>query len=320
MTDASNLSATTAPAPSAALTGFVGLGQMGQPIAARLLASGVPLAVTSRTRARSEPLVASGAHWCESPAEVASKVGAGVVFVMVPESKDTRKVLTGRRGLLKRAQPGLLVVDLSTVSPEECRATAALLNERQVAYADCPVGGSVDAAEAGRLLVFAGGSDADLDRAQPLLLRFAQGVERMGPVGMGEATKLANNLLTLGHVALIGEALAFGEALGLDRRRLLTALAGGGGRSAMLEAKREMIERGEYAPKFRLSLALKDAKLIEKAARVANRPLLLAPPIRKAYDRASKEGRGAEDFAAVVESVRRRPVVPSTPSGTELTP
>ncbi|MCI4346763.1 MAG: NAD(P)-dependent oxidoreductase [Thermoplasmata archaeon] len=305
-------------APSSDLVGFIGLGQMGQPIAARLLGAGVPLAVTSRTQARSEPLVAAGAHWCASPAEVASKVGAGVLFVMVPEAKDTRKVLAGRRGLLKRAQPGLLVVDLSTVAPEESRATAALLTEHQVAYADCPVGGSVDAAAAGRLLVFAGGSTTDLDRAEPLLLRFAERVERMGPVGMGAATKLANNLLGMGNLALLGEALAFGEALGLDRRQLLGALARGGGRSAMLEAKRDQIERQEYAPRFRLSLALKDAKLIEKAARAANRPLLLAPPVRKSYERAAKEGRGAEDFAAVVESARSRPATPTASPGTDV--
>jgi 3-hydroxyisobutyrate dehydrogenase-like beta-hydroxyacid dehydrogenase len=306
------------PAPAAPVVdplplGFVGLGQMGQPIALRLAAAGQPFFVTTRTRARAEPLLAAGAVWCDSPAEVAKRVGKGLLFVMLPEAKDTRRVLSGRRGILRRAAPGLLVVDLSTVAPEESRATAALLAEHQIAYVDCPVGGSVDAAEGGRLLVFAGGSGPDLDRAEPYLLRFGQRVERMGPIGSGAAAKLTNNLLTISHIALLGEALAFGQALGLERGKLLGVLAGGGGRSVMLDAKREMIERGEFPAKFRLSLALKDAKLIEKAGRASGRNFLFAPAVRKSYALAAHEGHAAEDFAAVVLTSGAKPSAPPTP-------
>lgn len=291
--------------------GFVGLGRMGLPIATRLHSAGYRMFVSSRTREKAAPLVEAGATWCESPRAVAEAVGMGLLFVMLPESKDTARVLSGRRGVLKGASAGLLVVDLSTSAPEESRAHAALLAERSVLYADCPVGGSVDAAEKGTLTVFAGGGPAELDRAEPALRTFASTVERMGPVGAGSAMKLTNNLLTTGQLVLLGESLALGESMGLARDRLLAILSGGGGRSAMFEAKRPMLQAGEYPPRFRLGLARKDAKLIERAAKRNGLELLLAPANRRAYDRAVAAGLGDMDFAAVVEPLRPKPAAPT---------
>ncbi|HEV2448819.1 MAG TPA: NAD(P)-dependent oxidoreductase, partial [Thermoplasmata archaeon] len=220
------LSASSAAKPvGGEAVGFVGLGRMGLPIATRLHAAGYRLFVTSRTREKAAPLLDAGATWCDSPREVAEAVGMGLLFVMLPESKDTARVLSGRRGVLKGASAGLLIVDLSTSAPEESRAPAALLSEHSVLYADCPVGGSVDAAEKGTLSVFAGGGPAELDRAEPALRAFASQVERMGPVGSGSAMKLTNNLLTTGQLVLLGETLALGESMGLARERLLSILA-----------------------------------------------------------------------------------------------
>jgi 3-hydroxyisobutyrate dehydrogenase-like beta-hydroxyacid dehydrogenase len=314
MMDAALSTSSVAKPPTGEAVGFVGLGRMGAPIAGRLLASGYRLYVTSRTREKAAPLVDAGATWCENPKEVAENVGMGLLFLMLPEAKDTGRVLSGRSGVLRRASAGLLVLDLSTSAPEECRAHAALLAERSVLYADCPVGGSVDAAEKGTLTVFAGGGPAELDRAEPALRTFAAQVERMGAVGSGAAMKLTNNLLTTGQLVLLGEALALGESMGLPRERLLSVLQSGGGRSALFEAKRPMLEAGEYPARFRLTLARKDAKLIERAAKRNGLDLLLAPAARRAYDRAVDAGLGEADFAAVVEPLRPKPAAPSPPT------
>ncbi|HTT72584.1 MAG TPA: NAD(P)-dependent oxidoreductase [Thermoplasmata archaeon] len=306
--------------------GFVGLGRMGGPIVGRLLAQGSAVVVWNRTREKAEPLLAAGARWANSPSEVARAVGPhGTVGVLVRDARAARGVLLGRRGVAHGAAPGTLVVHLSTISPAESRALAERLAARGIHYLEAPVSGSTAAAGAGALLVFAGGSPDDLERARPLLQPLARRIERVGDVGQGAAMKLVQNHLTIGYVALAAEALAVADALRLDRRATLDLLLDGGGGSALLERKRDRFERREYAPEFALDLAEKDLKLIERAGRDGGRPTRILREARRLAEEAIRGGHGAEDFSVVFEAALGRggpspPAPPKHPASAEPAP
>ena len=290
----------------AAAVGFVGLGTMGAPMAARLRAAGVPVVVHNRDRAKAEPLLASGASWADSPRALAREATAGVVFVMVSDGRAVRAVVFGRHGVAAGAPPGALVVNLSTIAPEESRAISERLGRRGLRYLEAPVGGSRDAAARGELLVFAGGSASDLETARPYLARFASSVELVGPVGMGMAMKLVNNLVTVTTVAVDAEAIAFAEALGLDPTRTVDLLLAGAGASRMLSNKREAFAQGSYPVQFRLALAEKDLRLIGQAAREVGSRTPIAREARRLAQEALRAGLGDQDLAVLLEAARRR--------------
>jgi len=285
---------------------FVGLGTMGGPIAARLLAAGTPLVVHNRDRAKAEPLLSAGASWADTPKQAARLAAQGLAFVMVSDVRAVRAVAFGRRGLLAGASAGLLVVNLSTIAPEESRAVAGRFAARGVHYLEAPVGGSADAARDGQLVVYAGGDAADVARARPLLERFAVRVEHLGAVGLGAAMKLVNNLVTVTTVAVDAEALALGEALGLERARTLELLLAGSGQSAMLARKREAFLAGRYPVQFKLELAEKDLRLIGRSASEVGARTPIAREAQRLAAEAMRDGYAGQDFSVVLEAARRR--------------
>ncbi len=311
--------------PSAPYVGLIGLGTMGRPIALRLCRSGLPLVVHNRTRTRAEPVLEAGATWAESPRVVARAVAGGVVLVMLSDAHAVRSVLFGRGGLASAARPGTLVVNLSTIGPDESRSFAERLAGRDLRYVEAPVGGSEQVAADGELLAFVGGAPEDVDRARPVLERFTRRVELVGPVGAGTAMKLVNNLITISTVAVDAEALALAEALGLDRQRTVDLLLDGGAASTMLENKREAFLREDYIPRFKLALAVKDLRLIGRTARAVGVRTGLAREARRLADTALRSGLGERDFASIFEAARSRadggaksgsaaPTTPATPA------
>jgi len=299
------------PGPSGGPLAFVGLGVMGGPIAARLLAAGAQLAVHNRDRAKAAPLLSAGATWAESPREAARWARGGIVFVMVSDIGAVRAVVFGRTGVAAGADPKTLVVNLSTIGPEESRKVSERLGRRGIPYLEAPVGGSLDAAARGELLVLAGGTAEDLERARPWLQRFARRIEHLGPVGLGAAMKLVNNLVTVGTVALDAEAIALAEALGLERERTVDLLLAGGGESRMLASKRGAFVAREYPTQFKLGLADKDLGLIGRAARDAGLRTPLARETRRLTTEAIRGGAGEQDLAVVLETARRRRTEPA---------
>jgi 3-hydroxyisobutyrate dehydrogenase-like beta-hydroxyacid dehydrogenase len=308
-------------APRRPTTGFIGLGMMGVRVAANLMRAGHPLVVYNRTAANAEPLLAAGASWAGAPVDVGRRVGDGVLFTMVTDYPALEAVLFGSTGALEGLRPGALVVDLSTIGPDESRSVAARLAGRGVAFVDAPVGGSIDAAEARTLLVFVGGAAADVERARPMLEVIGRRAEHFGPVGAGASAKLVNNLLMATAMAALGEAVALGDAFGLDRGQLLEILALGGAGSKVLDAKRENVRLGTFPARFKLSLARKDLRLAERAARAAALDLPVLRAARGRYDHAAELGRASDDYSAVAADTgapvprqrRGRPRAPRRP-------
>ena len=227
---------------------------------------------------------------------------------MVTDARAVRAVLFGRSGLAAGAGPGTLVVNLSTIAPDESRAATERLARRGIHYLEAPVGGSRDAATRGELLVFAGGDPADLAVARPHLERLSRRLELLGPVGAGAAMKLVNNLVMVATIAIDAEALAFAEALGLEPARVVDLLLAGAGESRALANKREEFLRRDYPVQFKLSLAAKDLGLVARAAREVGTRAPIAREAKRLADEAIRAGLGGQDLAVVLEAARARRV------------
>jgi len=276
---------------------FLGLGKMGSRMAGHVLAAGHDLSVWNRTPGRDSGLVAGGARAAASPREAAS--GADAVVTMLFDASAVREVLLGEPdGAAFGAPAGALVVDASTIGPAAARDVATALAERGLRFVDAPVAGSTPVAERGELGVFAGGSDADVAAARPLLETWGdpQRVRHVGPRGSGQAMKLVMNLSLAVAMAGVGECLRLGHDLALDQAETLDVLAGGPC-GWTLQQKREQLAAQEYEPAtFALEAMTKDVRL---AVEAAVHDLRVAAATLAAADDAVTAGHGSDDYAAL---------------------
>jgi 3-hydroxyisobutyrate dehydrogenase-like beta-hydroxyacid dehydrogenase len=280
---------------------FLGLGQMGAPMARRLLAAGHDVTVWNRTAEKAEPLVGEGARQASTPAEAAHGVEAAITMLTDPGALEA--VLFGSDGLAVALQEGATVIDMSTVGTEAVLRVAERL-PRGVAMVDAPVLGTIPQAEEGQLKILAGGDREVFERWRSVLE--VLGVPRLlGPLGSGSSMKLVVNSTIGGVVSVLGEALALADSLGLDEEATLDVLADSVIGPAVSRA-RPSIESGTYPPRFKLTLARKDLGLVMEAARRAGLDLRMAPAARDWLASAEAEGLGALDYTVVVAHVRRR--------------
>jgi 3-hydroxyisobutyrate dehydrogenase-like beta-hydroxyacid dehydrogenase len=281
---------------------FLGLGQMGARMAARLLDAGHNLTVWNRTAEKAVPLVEQGARQADTPAGAAAGVDAAVTMLADPDA--LREVLFGKHGLAEGLAPGATLIEMSTVGPEAVREVAARLSEGTLML-DAPVLGSLPEAAEGRLKVFVGGPADLYERWSPMLAAFGQ-PRHLGDLGSGAAMKLVVNS-TLGALMTgLAEALALGDALGLDQPAMLDVLSDSA-IGATARGKRSRIESGEYPPNFTLSLAAKDLGLVVEAASRAGLELRVAAAARSWLADADSAGLGALDYSAVVAHARGAP-------------
>jgi 3-hydroxyisobutyrate dehydrogenase-like beta-hydroxyacid dehydrogenase len=282
--------------------GFLGLGQMGAPMAQRLLGAGHDLTVWNRTPEKAESLVAGGAKLASTPAEAA--VGAEATFTMLASPDALADVVWGRAGLAEGLEPGALEVEMSTVGPDAVVQLDRDLPDG-IEVLDAPVLGSVPQAEKGELRIFVGGPEDQLDRAQEWLELMGTPAY-IGPLGSGASLKLVINS-TLGTVmTALAEALDLGDALSLHPGVVLDALE----RSPVgptLKRKRPNIETGSYPPNFKLALARKDMNLVVDVAERSGLDPRLARAAKAWFDEADEAGLGAFDYSAVIAQVRGAP-------------
>jgi 3-hydroxyisobutyrate dehydrogenase-like beta-hydroxyacid dehydrogenase len=281
-----------------ATIGFLGLGQMGTPMATRLLKAGHEVTVWNRTRDRTKPLAALGAAVAGSPAEAGARAAIAITMLATPEALN--EVALGEHGLVKALRPGQVYIDMSTVGPQAVKSIAGRFSEG-VAIVDAPVRGSVSQAADGRLEIFVGAGDADFERVRPILETLGSVVHVGGP-GSGAAMKLIANLALGAAIAAVGEALALGEGLGLERAPLLNMLEGSPLGPAV-RAKRANIESGHYPPNFKLRHAAKDLRLVMEAAAAIDRDLKVSAAARAWLDQAAEGGASDLDYSAVVATI-----------------
>ena len=281
---------------------FIGLGALGAPMAANLLAKGIPLTVHNRHRERERPLAAAGARRAATPAEAARD--AAVLALCLSDDTAVAEVLLGRGGdtadaALAGLAPGSLVVDFSTIAPASSRAMAAALAERGVAYLDAPVTGGTEGARAGTLSVLVGGEADDLERARPVLEAVGRTITHLGPVGACQEAKAVNQVLVAGSYAAVAEALALGQRLGLPMEQVRQALLCGAAGSWALEHRGGSMLRGEFPLGFRLRLHRKDLAIAMEAAAAGGLELPVARQVAAMEDDLIAAGRGDEDVSAL---------------------
>jgi 3-hydroxyisobutyrate dehydrogenase-like beta-hydroxyacid dehydrogenase len=275
---------------------LIGTGMMGERMGGRLLDAGHELAVYNRTRARTAALQARGATVADTP--LAAAAGAEFVITMLSDGGAVRDTAQGPSGFLA-AEGERLWVDMSTVSPAESRALADEARRRGARVLDAPVTGSLGAAVKGMLVILVGGAAEDVTAAKPLFDVLGRATLHMGPSGAGSAAKLAANAFLLATMVAGAEAVRLGAAEGVERGRLLDALA----RTEILPAwtlgKLESQGAGEVRTAFSLALADKDMRLVAETASATGLDLPLAATVAAVYARALAAGLGERDFSAV---------------------
>ena len=206
--------------------GYIGLGDIGAPMAERIAAAGWPLTVWNRTPEKMQPLLDAGAQAASSPAEIAET--CDVIFTCLGSVSALHDVMSGERGLL-RASPNKarLLVDNSTVPPADATDIASRLADASIHYVDAPVSGGAIGARAGTLAVMVGGEQQDVELAKPVLQSFASKITHLGPVGSGQAMKACNQVLNFGTMAALAEAVTLGRRYGLAPNMIVDAVAGG---------------------------------------------------------------------------------------------
>jgi 3-hydroxyisobutyrate dehydrogenase len=237
--------------------GFLGLGAIGTPMAAHL-AKRESLTVWNRTGARAtEFAVLHGARAAASPREAAS--GAEVVITCLPTSREVEALLDGPNGLEAGLQRGALLIDCTSGDPGTSRRIAQRLAGKGVAFADAPVSGGINGAEAGTLTVMVGGDEETFTRARPVLSAFGKRIEHLGPIGAGHAMKAVNNALLAVNLIAVGEGLAALVKAGVSARTAVEVLNASSGRSFVSEALvPERVLTGRWPRTFRLALLDKD--------------------------------------------------------------
>ncbi len=282
--------------------GFIGLGALGAPMAANLLAKGFALTVHNRHRERERTLAAAGARRAATPAQAAR--GAEVLALCLSDDAAVAEVLLGPPGgragaALTGLVPGSLVVDFSTIAPESSRRMAAALSANGVAYMDAPVTGGTEGARAGSLSILVGGGAADLERARPVLEAVGRRITHIGPVGAGQEAKAVNQVLVAGCYAAVAEAMALGQRLGLPMEAVRQALVDGAAGSWALEHRGGSMLRGEFPLGFRLRLHRKDLAIALEAAAASGLGLPVAHQVAAMEDDLIAAGHGDEDVSAL---------------------
>ena len=290
--------------------GFIGLGIMGRPMAGRLLSAGLSLTVASRSLAPDDQIVAAGAAYAASPAEVAA--GCDVVITMLPDTPDVTEVLLGDGGVAAAVRPGALVIDMSTITPAATRTIAGTLATRQVMMLDAPVSGGEAGAIGGTLSIMAGGPAGAYGRARPLLEVMGKNVVHVGPAGAGQVAKACNQLIVAATIEAVAEALNLAARAGVDPAIVRAAMTGGFADSRVLQVHGQRMLDRSFAPGFRARMHRKDARIVLAAAGQCHSPVPAFEVVAAQLDRLVDEaGSGNLDHSALLTLLETSPGEPA---------
>jgi 2-hydroxy-3-oxopropionate reductase len=278
--------------------GFIGLGIMGRPMAKNLIAAGYTLVVHSRSRGPVDDVVKAGAKAATSPKEVAAQ--SDVLITMLPNSPDVELVALGKDGIIEGARPGLIFIDMSTISPIVSQKVGKALAAKGVKMLDAPVSGGEQGAINAALSIMVGGDKATFEAVLPILSAMGKTITLLGPLGFGGFTKLANQIIVAGNLTALAEALTLGKKAGLDRELLLTALGGGLAGSKCLEQKKANYIAGTYNPGFKIDLHFKDLGLIMESSRSLGVPLPATAVVQELFNAMRVKGRGGLDHSGII--------------------
>jgi 3-hydroxyisobutyrate dehydrogenase len=285
--------------------GFIGCGRMGLPMARRLLAMGSSVHAFDVAPAALEAVTTAGAVRTASPAEAARE--ATIVITMLPDPPAVEGAAHGEDGVLAGLRPGALWIEMSSSTPATTRALAGAARERGAELLDAPVSGGVAGAEAGTLTIMAGGEEALLDRARPLLDELGAEIVHVGDrPGDGDAAKTINNMLSATNLAAAAEALSLGVRAGLDPERLMSCVNGGTGASNASQNKvAGHVLTGRFASRFTIGQYLKDLRIALGLAADHDVPAPVNSTACSVWTSHAARGAAGDDHTRLVDLVLR---------------
>jgi len=280
--------------------GFIGLGNMGRPMAANLVRKGASVIVSDVNGEPVRVLTGLGAEAAMSAAEVAH--ASDIIFTMLPTTGSVLEVIAGSGGIFANARKGAIVVDMSTIDPLATDRLGADAAARGIAFADAPVGRLASHAERGESLFMVGASIDTMFTIRPFLEMMGTTIHHCGGVGTGMRTKLVNNYLAIISCQLNAEAVALSQRFGLDLSKTLEVIHGTTATNGQLKiAWPAKVLAGDTAPGFTIDLAHKDLTLIVEAANAVKVPVPVAAVAREAFSAARARGAGGQDFSSIVD-------------------
>lgn len=276
--------------------GFIGLGNMGGPMASHILAAGHTVTVYDARREAANPHLERGARWADSPRAVAA--ASEIVLTSLPGPKEVEAVALGEGGVLQGAEPDSVYIDLSTSSPTLIRHIHAVFQDKKVQVLDAPVSGGPVGAKAATLAVMVGGNEAIYQRVKPVLDAIGNKVSYVGGIGCGEIAKLVHNMIGICTQLVLAEGFTLGVKAGVEPGALLRAVADGAvGQGLMLNyVMPEVVFKGDFdTVRFALRLARKDIGLATEMGREFDVPLKIANIVEQEFVEALTRGWGERD-------------------------
>jgi 3-hydroxyisobutyrate dehydrogenase len=295
-----------------AAIGFVGLGNMGGPMAANLLKAGHTLSVFDLSQAAVAKLVEAGAEAAPSASDAAK--GAEAVITMLPAGRHVRAVYLGASGLIASASPGALLIDCSTIDVATAREVSAAAEAAGLDMLDAPVSGGVGGAQGATLTFMAGGTQPAFRRAEPILAAMGKAAIHAGGPGNGQAAKICNNMILGVSMIAVCEAFALAEKLGLDNQKLFDIASKSSGQCWSLTSYCPVPgpvpaapSNRNYAAGFTAAMMLKDLKLAQDAALMMGANTPLGAEAAALYGLYASQGGGGLDFSAIINFIRGNP-------------
>ncbi len=278
--------------------GFIGLGIMGKPMLRNLHKAGHSLVAFDILAAGIDAVAGEGVQRGASCSDVAAR--AEVIITMLPDGPEVEEAVLGPSGILEGAKSGAIVVDMSSISPMVSQKVAAALAAKGVEFLDAPVSGGEPKAIDATLAIMAGGKPEVFDKVSPILRLMGSTVTLTGPVGSGNVTKLANQIMVACNIAAMGEALVLAKQCGVDPEVVFNAVKGGLAGSTVLNAKAPMVIARNFKPGFRIRLHQKDLRNALLAAESAKVALPLTSSVQQMLISLMNQGKGDLDHAAIV--------------------
>ena len=285
-------------------TAFIGMGTMGVPMAINLLKAGHNVTVHNRTREKEESVAALGAKRALSPQEAA--VDAEVIITCVSDSPDVEQVILGEAGIIHSAQPGTIVIDMSTISPTVTRQIWGKLAQKGIKMLDAPVSGGSEGAQQGTLSIMVGGDAVDVKKVMPVLQAMGNTITHVGEIGAGQITKAINQVIVAGTYWAVAEGISLGMKAGMDMEKVVQAVGGGAAGSWGLTNRSGNMIDNAYPLGFRVRLHHKDLKIALEAARELGVTLPMTAYVEQIETGLIARGYGDEDVSAIARSVREQ--------------
>lgn len=279
--------------------GFIGVGIMGKSMVRNLMKAGFEVAVYTRTKAKAEEVIAEGAVWCQDVAACAA--GRDAVITIVGYPKDVEEVYFGEKGILASADPGTVLIDMTTTSPKLAVRIYEDAKKAGLGALDAPVTGGDTGAREGTLTILAGGDEEVFEVCRPIFAAMGRNIKYEGGAGSGQHTKMCNQIAIAGAISGVCEAMAYAKAVGLNVNRMVESIGTGAAGSAQLQTVAPRILAGDFEPGFFIRHFIKDMKLAAEEAEHAGIRLGVLDYVLSMYEDMESQGKGGLGTQALIQ-------------------